>query len=173
MVCHNIVSIIDSFRQILKNSVRRDYNELTHIYCDIISVAEYFDLKVGFGIFISLLYNAFLIYYGLTLALKNDVEDYMHFCMMIFACFINCVNFITRVEYPSRIYASTVLVKYESRKLCTQNNILNSSCISFLFNCRKVSLTIWGFVDMRRSIILGTFGTILTYSLLFDNLLKL
>lgn len=172
MVCHDIVCIIDRFRHILKNSVRCDYNELTHIYCNIMSVAEYFDLKVGFGIFTSLLYNAFLIYYGLTLALKNDVENDMQFFMILFSCSVNCVNFITRVEYASRIYASTVLVKYESRMLCTRNNILSSSYIKFLLNCRKVSLTIWGFIDMRRNIILGMFGTILTYSLMFDNILK-
>lgn len=107
-LCCDIVSIIVSFRQVLKKSTRRDYDELTDIYNNIITLSEYFDSEVDILAFNSLLYNACTAYYGLTLVLKNDVEDDVQFCRVVFDCFLNCINFITTVLYESRTHVSTV-----------------------------------------------------------------
>lgn len=172
VVCNDIVGMMNSFRQVLKNSPTRDYNELANMYCEIISVAEYFDCEVGFLIFIMLLNHAFLMYYGFTLVFQDGVEKDMYFYMILFNYLLSCVNFITNVEYASRIHTASLLVKYESRKLYVGSENHCCSYQRFLKNCRVISMTVWGFFNMRRNIIVGTFGTILTYSLLFDNLVK-
>lgn len=113
-----------------------------------------------------------MIYYGLTLIFKDDFDDYIHFYMIVFACFFSCINFIVRVESASRIHAASLLVKYESRKLRAGRGCPDSTYLRFLENSREITMTVWGFVNVRRNIILGTFGTIITYSLLFDDLIN-
>ena len=172
MVCNDIASMMNRFRQVIKNSAISNYNNWIDIYCEIISVAECFDSKVGFLVFITLLYHSFVMYYGFTMIFNTGVEDVKHFSVLVFTYFLSCVNFIARVESASRVYVASLAVKHEARKLQTGNYIIDCSYLRFLENCRETSMTVWGFINMRRNIILGTFGTILTYSLLFDNLMK-
>lgn len=135
MVCRDIVSKTDCFRQVLIKLTRHDYHELIHIYCNIISIVEYCDSKVGSFVFILVIYNDSSMYYGLTLILNNDVEVGVKFYKIAFAWFLNCVNFIIRVKYASRIHSLTVLIKYESRNIHSGSDILDSFYMRVLLNC--------------------------------------
>lgn len=173
MMCLDIASLFDRLCNILKASSKPDYKYLTHIYNNIMTVAEILDKKVGFLLFVSVLYNAFLMYYVLTLAIhhnNNSVQPDQY--IIIVACTVSFFSFIAKVESASYISASSLSCKKESRKISEINYKQVCNYVKLTKICKEISMTVWGFVNIKRNIILGTFGAILTYSLLFDNLIK-
>lgn len=173
-VCLDISSLFNSFSELLKISPKHDYKQLTNMYHEILSIAEFLDQKIGFLMFVSLLYSAFLMYYGLiwAYAFNNNVNEHNYY-VIVPASLLCFYSFIVKVESAYRIYTSSLLCKKESRKIHDSNCRNVYEYERFAKNCREISMTVWGFVNMNRNIILGTLGTILTYSLLFDNLLRI
>lgn len=103
VVCNDIVGMVNGFRLVLKTSPTLDYNELVNMYSEITSAGERFDRAVGFLIFTMLLNHAFLMYYGFTLVFQDGAKSDMHFYTILCKYLLSCVNFITNVEYASRI----------------------------------------------------------------------
>ena len=63
-------------------------------------------------------------------------------------------------------------LKTESKKVQEDNPQLISSYLRFLQNCdEEISMSVCGLLDIKRNVILGSFGTILTYTLLIRNIL--
>lgn len=174
MVCLNISSLFNNFSKLIKTSSKHDYKQLTNMYHEIVSIAELLDQKVGFLMFVSFLYSAFLMYYGLICAFSfNNNANEHNYYIIVPASLLCFYSFIVKVESGYRIYISSLLCKKESRKIYESNCRNVYEYERFAKNCKEISMTVWGFVGMNRNIILGTFGTILTYSLLFDNLIRI
>lgn len=174
MVCLNISSLFNNFSKLIKTSSKHDYKQLTNMYHEIVSIAELLDQKVGFLMFVSFLYSAFLMYYGLICAFSfNNNANEHNYYIIVPASLLCFYSFIVKVESGYRIYTSSLLCKKESRKIYESNCRNVYEYERFAKNCKEISMTVWGFVGMNRNIILGTFGTILTYSLLFDNLIRI
>lgn len=173
MVCLDISSLFNSFSEHIKTSSKRDYKQLTNLYHEIVSIAELLDQTVGFLMFVSFLYSAFLMYYGLicAYAFNNNANEHNYY-IIVPASLLCFYSFIVKVESGYRIYTSSLLCKKESRKIHESNYRNVYEYERFAKNCKDISMTVWGFVGMNRNIILGTIGTILTYSLLFDNLIR-
>ena len=63
-------------------------------------------------------------------------------------------------------------LKTESKKVQEDNPQFISSYLRFLQNCdEEISMSLCGLLDIKRNVILGSFGTILTYTLLFRSIL--
>ena len=63
-------------------------------------------------------------------------------------------------------------LKTESKKVQEDNPQLISSYLRFLQNCdEEISMSVCGLLDIKRNVILGSFGTILTYTLFFRSVL--
>lgn len=174
MNCLYIASLFKKLCKMLKNSSNPDYKYLTHIYNNITTVAEILDKKVGFLVFVSILYNAFSMYFGLTIVIHhNDNKDEPQQYVMIFVCILGFLSFIAKVESASLISTSSLSCKKESRKIYEFNYKQVFNYIRLTKNFKEFYMTVWGFIEIKRSIILGTLGAILTYSLLVDNLLEI
>lgn len=173
-ICSDISNTFDGFVKLLKDSSKPGYKRLTDVYNDIIEVTEIFDNTLGIFIFISTLFNAFLMYLALTVIINyNNTNFEADGYLMTVNCLLYFISFIVKVESASHVNASSLLCKKQSRKLPVNNYSQICSYIRFTKNCKEISLTIWSFVNIKRNIILGTLGAILTYSLLFDNLIKI
>lgn len=118
MNCLYIASLFKKLCKMLKNSSNPDYKYFTHIYNNITTVAEILDKKVGFLVFVSILYNALLMYFGLTIVIHhNDNKDEPPQYVMIFVCMLCFLSFIAKVESASLISTSSLSCKKESRKI--------------------------------------------------------
>lgn len=170
-ICLDISLLLHRFSQFLKISPKHDYGVLTHIYQEILSVIEMFDNIVGFLMFESFIYTSIFMYYGLiTLLTSNSDNNYDD--IMLIVCALSFVSFITKIECASRLNAASIKVKNESRDL-KENNYKNvCDYIRFTKKCREINMTVWGFLNLKRSIIFGTLGAILSYSLLLKNLIN-
>lgn len=171
MICLDISSLFISFCKILRSS-KPDYRHLTDIYNEIVAAKEFLDTTVGFLVFLSVLHNACLIYNGIIFVIyyNNSFSDPVDYFTTL-SCMMNVLNFIVKVVSASRISESSLLCKNESQKLYESDYKQVCSYVRLVNNCKEIYMTVWGFVDMKRNIILGTLGAILTYSLLFDNLI--
>lgn len=171
IVCLDLSSLLRTFSRSLKISQKHDYKNLTRIYKEITSVIENFDKIVGFLMFESFIYTSVYMYYNLITLLTNYSDrNYDDIIVIIYV--ISFVSFITKVECASRLNASSVLVKNESRDL-KENNYKNvCDYIRFTKTCKEINMTVWGFLNLKRSIIFGTLGAILSYSLLIKNLIN-
>lgn len=148
MICLDISSLLDKFRLFLKISKKHDYVVLTDIYKEIVSVTEYFDNSVGFLTFASFLNSAVLMYYGLETLLTNSNNN-KYDDIILMTCALNLISFIIKIESASRINASSILAKSESRDL--QENNYKNVCVymRFIKKCKEINMTVWGFINLK------------------------
>lgn len=78
-------------------------------------------------------------------------------------------NFLIQISCASLVNDASLCVRDEAKAIKEDNPQLVSSYLRFLLTCQdEITLTLWGIVSMKRTFIVGTIGTILTYSILFD-----
>lgn len=88
-------------------------------------------------------------------------------------CFLlSFLSLIAKIESASCVNVSSQLVKNEARNIEESDYRKVCAYVKFMKNSKDISMTVWAFVPMKCNLTLGLCGTILTYSLLFDNLLK-
>lgn len=173
-LCYEIKNRIQDYHAVIKTCHTRNYNELSDAYCKIRLNAKLIDAKVRFLVFISFIFNAMLMFLGITILLYlNEDSSLMITFLVLTFCFIMLLNFLIQVLYASLINDASLRVRDETKAIKNGNTQSDSSCLRFFLTCEdEISLTVWGITDMKRSFIFGTIGTILTYSLLVDSLMK-
>ena len=132
------------------------------------SIGQLFDKSVGFLLLQSCFNSAFLMYYILTHLTKFRVKDYY----ILIAFILSFFSFIAKVESASCVKASSFSVKKVAREIV--ENIHREVCVymKFIKNVKEISMTLWGVATMTRNLIFGISGAILTYCLLFDDILN-
>ena len=92
--------------------------------------------------------------------------------MVICTIVTSFCNYLSMVVSASNIHVASLTIKSESKKIREDNPQLISSYLRFLQNCdEEISMSVGGLFDVKRNVILGSFGTILTYTLLFRSIL--
>lgn len=168
MICFEIKELILSFSLLMKRRPRYNYNTLIFTYNEIKSVIFYIDSNIGFLMFISFIFNALTLYLGVSIFINSHV--YIPGILMICSFSISFCNYLATTVSASEVHEASLIVKVDSKRLQEDNPHLISTYLRFLQNCEEeISLTVWGILSIKKNVILGTLGTILTYTLLFDS----
>lgn len=151
LICSDISNTFDGFYNLLRHPSKPEYKRLTDIYNDIIAVTEVFDTRLGFFIFVSILFNACLMYLGLTLIINyNNIIFEANKYVVIVSCLLCFINFITKVEYASHVNKSSLLCKKQSRKLSVENYRQFCSYVRFFKKLQRNISDNMGFCEYEK-----------------------
>lgn len=82
-------------------------------------------------------------------------------------------NYLATTVSASYVHEASKFIKEKSKRLQEENPHLICSYLRFLQNCdEKIAMSVWGILDIKRNVVLGTLGTLLTYTLLFISIGK-
>ena len=176
-ICSDIKNVIHKFRSMMRSTPKSDFNNLCDTYNEIRSLVSHVDSEVGILIFSSFTYSALMMFMGISSLLNTEeitnlrseitIEDFGKFAYFITII----INFFVQMLNASFINDASLSVKQEARKLKDQNLQFIFNYFRFLHSCEdEICMTLWGIANIKRGFVFGTFGTILTYTFLFDSL---
>lgn len=173
-LCYELKKVIEGYKNIIKEIPRLNYTELSDLYIKIKFNAKTFDTKLGFLSLNLFLFNALLMHLGIGAVLyPKPNANFLTKTLMLVFCLITLANFLIQVSCASLVNDASLSVRDEAKAIRQENPQLVSAYLRFLLICQdEISLTLWGIVSMKRIFIVGTIGTILTYSILFDSFRK-
>ena len=171
MICHEIEAVILNFRHSMKKYPRCTYKELNITYSKIKSVVDHVDSNAGFLILISIFFYGILLCTILSMLISLERFDMDLFNMATLCTCANGIsNYLATTLSASKIHEASLSVKSQSKRFQEKNFHSVCSYMLFLHNCdEEISMTLWRILSIKRNVVLGIFGTMLTYALLFDN----
>ncbi|GBL99328.1 hypothetical protein AVEN_96919-1 [Araneus ventricosus] len=130
------------------------------------------DKSLSFPLFMVCLFNAVMMYIAVTsLMHTEDYEGALDLTAVWITFIISYTSFAFMTYNASLIQETNEEIGYKARKMiaCLQNP--TTFQLSFLLMAeQKLSMKVWKISSMESSFFFSQFGTVLTYSILFDNL---
>lgn len=174
MLCYEVKNMICDYINMLKSTDVINYDSLNEMYSGITSRVKFIDSKVGIFVFISFLFNSFMMHSMLVTILNIatlNINGMVVFTVKMLCCSVTLVNFTVQLYCASSVHNASLLVKDKTAIIKESNPKFISSYLSFvLTHQEEICMTVWGIASIKKSFIFGTFGTILTYCLLFDSI---
>lgn len=171
-ICSHLSDLLDNFKIFFVENRINDYailiNSLNIIEDKITLVNEKLDIFV----FKAVLFNSGNMYYAVTMLLHpNTYENYLHMGIVCTLCQCSIINFIYMMISAIRVNDRSVEVMKLAKKISYDQNSDVIAQIRFQFEIQKESdMKVWGIGTIKRSFILGMFGTIFTYCMLVDGI---
>lgn len=177
-MCSDIKNIILGYQNVMKNTHKSNLNYLCDIYNEIRDLVKLFDKQVGVLVFISFLYKALMMFIIVSNTCSYSIQNTyfrFEFSLRGFSIsvyfIVTVLNFFMQMLYASFVHDASLTVREESRNMKENNLDVIFDYFRFIRNCEdEICLTVWGIASIKRSFVFGTFGTIITYSFLFDSL---
>ncbi|KAF8785716.1 hypothetical protein HNY73_011228 [Argiope bruennichi] len=163
------------FAKSFENTSRLNFNSRWKIYLDLRKSVQETDSDLCLLMFLSSLYFACNTYFGISLLIHYAA--YIHFVNIlpiVSACLLFSVG-----SFSFILMAGTgSLINEASSGICDKvNDVINSEQNPtpiqqrLLYATEKeMTMTVWKMTSIKRGFIFATEGTILTYSILLDNL---
>lgn len=167
-VCFELRQHILNFVKILKTNIYFDYEDLRKSYLSLKRVTTYVDSKLSFLVFMSIIYNANIVYF-IVVFLKSSAQELPNL-ILIWICFwVTSISNVIMITSAALVGEASKEVWETAQRLPTSNRSLSQQ--RFLSYCEHgLNLTVWKFVPISRALNLVTMGTIFTYILLLHNL---
>ncbi|GBM07115.1 hypothetical protein AVEN_177079-1 [Araneus ventricosus] len=164
--------MIRSFEKRLESKLIRKFHKDLEIYKVIRHLIEEIDSQLSFLIFLSTLFNACTMYYGVNSLLRPD--DFCSSTQQVSVWILfgtSYSSFIVMGVTGTLLHESSERVLGKTKELASNRESLIPHEKHILFNDNnQISLAVWKIVPIQRSFIIGTLGTVLTYCLLFNGM---
>lgn len=164
-VCLQLTNVIRRFSKSMSANVNCDYEKLLNSFMSLKSTLEYVDDLLSFPLFISTIYFSTVMYFALCVVLQ--LYHYQEFGL--FFCTLSL--FVAATISASTVADATSEIGTLAWTLRDSRN--NSSYVKQKFlmcTQKKVTLTVWKLISVRRNFSIGIIGAIFTYIMLFYGL---
>lgn len=168
-LCYELKELILSFYTMMKCQPRFNYNKLIYVYNEIKTVANTANSNVGFLMFFSFIFNSIMLHSSLTsfIEIKGVTPNLKIICIWL----ISFSNYLATTVSASYVHEASMFIKEKSKRLQEDNPKVICSYLRFLQNCdEEIAMSVWGILNIKRNFVLGTLGTILTYTFLFMSI---
>ncbi|GBM13886.1 hypothetical protein AVEN_214508-1 [Araneus ventricosus] len=174
-MCQYLCGMLKKFRKSLQATANRDYGEILKFYLFIRKLVSDIDSELSILMFSSSLYYASTTYFGLTTIIHQD--DYwkdvailpLSTVWVLFAT--NFAAFMTMTVSGSSIYDESANIWSVVQETISPEQNLTPTQKRFLSVAEKeLAMTAWKIAPVKRSFIIATLGTIVTYCILLDSL---
>ncbi|GBM07117.1 hypothetical protein AVEN_177081-1 [Araneus ventricosus] len=147
-------------------------DEDLEIYQVIRKLIEDIDSHLSFLMFLSTLYNACTMYFGIDNLMRPVESCYKNDNAAVWLLFGTSYSaFIAMAVTGTLVHESSESILHILKELACKRCRLLPSQKHILFNDNNhISLTVWKIIPIRRSFIIGTLGTVLTYCMLFNGM---
>ncbi|GBN52941.1 hypothetical protein AVEN_135031-1 [Araneus ventricosus] len=168
-VCHDIISLFEAHKARLTSLSVRDYRCLINCYNYLRDLVNEIDSEISCIVFWAALANIFSVYFGILgiLAVKSvAIEDKSR--IYSFAVFDTFVFFLMCL-WADRVSSSAASVAREAYLLKGDADTSALRTQYILTANQDVHMTFGGLFPLRKSFVLASFGTIITYSVLIKE----
>ncbi|GFR00039.1 uncharacterized protein TNCT_637681 [Trichonephila clavata] len=174
-VCHHLKLLVASLGKSLNNVRDSENDRIYKEYISIRNLVTYIDEQLSFLVFISSVYNACTMYFALTLILHpEEYFDVTHILSVVSLFSSNYLSYMGLTLSGSLLHEASEELWFKLHRALMPRSEITSLQQRFLNLLEKgLFLTIWKILPIKRSFILATLGTILTYCILLDNLKSL
>lgn len=123
-------------------------------------------------VFKAVLFNSGNVYYAVTMLLHpNTYVNYLQMGVICTLCLCSIINFIYMMISAIRVNDRLAEIMKMAKKISYDNISEAISQIRFQFEIQKESdMKVWAMGTIKRSFILGMFGTIFTYCTIIDGI---
>lgn len=172
LACYHISHCLKNFAKSIHPRSKFDYRLYHTKFLRIRKTVKYADQQLRFFVFLTVIYNASLMYFAVTKFLRPQLYgDAVQQSTIHLLCFSSFVSFFTMMISASRVNElfseiadrADVIPEDNRRNVITQFRLYRNIDQEF-------GLTVWNIVYIKRSFILMTLGTCLTYCLLLYNI---
>ncbi|GBM46557.1 hypothetical protein AVEN_271511-1 [Araneus ventricosus] len=153
-------------------SVRKNesIDDLISRYSTLKSFAEIIDEKLCFLMFCNVLLTATTVYYTLTIISHNGLS--FNFAVLLCLCWNSVTSFVAQTTAATAFAESSMeiwrLINSHDHK--QDSLFVRDRQVSSINVEQEIYFTVWKIVPIKRSFIFGTFGTIITYVMLFNSI---
>ena len=172
-ICSQLKDVLDSFIKTLRNVSVVDYSTL---YKQTIAIEKIFCLankNLDFLVFISVLFNSANMYYIITVLLHRKLyPSYLHITTIYLLCSSTFISFLIMITSAVEVNDQSAEISALVKELPVNNNSKTRYEMRFYFCMleRDMNLKIWGVGPIKKSFIIGAFGTIFTYCILVNGI---
>ncbi|KAF8788764.1 hypothetical protein HNY73_006770 [Argiope bruennichi] len=171
-VCHDIQQLFLAHKAKMNSRSEPDYRYLTKNYNYLRNLVIEIDSQTSCVVFWAALANVFNLYFGIAVILDSEEsfigEKIYLYTLIIFSTFM----FFLMCLWADGVSSSAASVAREAQML---DGDLASSAMHFryiLAVSQEVHMTVWNLLPLRKSFVLASIGTMITYSVLIKDIVK-
>ncbi|GBN52942.1 hypothetical protein AVEN_135032-1 [Araneus ventricosus] len=168
-VCHDITSLFEAYKACMTSQSTRDYRSLISNYNYLRDLVNEIDSDISCIVFWAAISNVFNVYFGILgiLAVKDvPIEDKARiYSFAVFDTFL----FFLMCLWSDRVSSSAASVAREAYLLKGDADTSALRTQYILTANQDVHMTFGGLFPLRKSFVLASFGTIITYSVLIKD----
>ncbi|GIY65989.1 uncharacterized protein CDAR_454061 [Caerostris darwini] len=174
-ICRHLRDVLKNFTKTLEAEAYTDYVGALKQNLLIRKLILEADSELSILVFTSTLYHAGSAYFGITSLLHIDefktFAGWMALSAIWSSALGNFVPFLAMVVAGSSVHEASASVWDKAQEMINAGQELTPSQKRFLSVAEKeLAMTVWQITPVKRSYILATMGTILTYCILLDSI---
>lgn len=179
IVSHDVKCVLKNFLNAMHSRYVENSHNLLLSFNSLRITIDLLDDKLCFLVFCEILYSSCVLFYTVTLALRQEIQgDSIIFYHGIFyMCYlVNILGIFIIVTISACSVSEAYAEAWRKLKAIIVNSNMNFALRpqnSFLCIEKEAEFTLWKIMPINRSFILVTMGAIITYVLLFDNLISI
>lgn len=175
ILCYHVRSALKDVSSKLSDECLVDYQKCLQSCSSFKRIIDMLDDELSFFVLCEVLYASAVLFFTISGILRSDIFVVCLTCLDRISFFCHLVNSLL-IFFVITVSAAMVSESYAEIWINANKLIVNvDTDFTFrqqklmFFIEKKANFTIWKIVPVNRSFILGTFGTIITYIMLFDN----
>ncbi|GFT98426.1 uncharacterized protein NPIL_547491 [Nephila pilipes] len=177
VLCYHLYDVVKNFSKYLEENTVIDYDGILKQYLSIRKLVLEADSELSILMFSSSLFYACAMYFGITLILHSkdytSSGSYLPLVSIWLVFVASYTAFVMMAAAGSLVYeASTDIWEKAQELMNTEQNPTFSQKRFLAITEKYLTLTAWRITPVKRSFILATLGTILTYCILLDNIVN-
>ncbi|GIY83820.1 uncharacterized protein CDAR_576781 [Caerostris darwini] len=151
-----------------------DYKFLLPQYSYLRKLVTSVDRQLNCLVFWAALANLFSLYFALDMILESprDLFNGQIISQVVFVLYDTMMFFLMCLGADKMSMSATAIA---SQAHCLEENCRISPVLQIRYLLavnQDVNFTVWGFLPLRKGFILGSIGTIITYSVLINNIIS-
>ncbi|GBM07100.1 hypothetical protein AVEN_177067-1 [Araneus ventricosus] len=164
--------LITTLQNRLESQHNFQFNNALDTFKVIKKLTEDIDAQMSFSMFLSTLFNACTMYYGVNSLIRPQEICFRSQYVAVWLLFgASYSAFIAMAVTGTLVHESSERVLKKLKESACKRESLLPSEKHILFNDNKVmSLTVWKIIPIQRSFIICILGTVLTYCMLFNGM---
>ncbi|GBM43416.1 hypothetical protein AVEN_18591-1 [Araneus ventricosus] len=172
-VCHDVEEIFHSYKKTMTTQSMPDYGRLTNTYLSLRKFVVEIDNRLNCMVFWAILANVFILYFGVTIITGEGAISVPQRISTFFALVYNAFIFFYACIWANRVSSSAASISEEACHL--EENPKKSPVMHnryLLVVNQGVYMTVWGVLPLKKSFVLASIGTMITYSVLIKDILS-
>ncbi|GIY83816.1 uncharacterized protein CDAR_576761 [Caerostris darwini] len=168
------MQIFEAYKKLMTSKPDPDYKFLLAQYSYLRKLVTSVDRQLNCLVFWAAFASLFSLYFALAMILESPRDLFNgQIISQVLVIIYDTVMFFLMCLWADKMSMSSTAVASEAHWLEENSRMSPVLQIRYLLAVNQdMNFTVWGFLPLRKGFILGSIGTIITYSVLINNLIN-